>query len=142
MSKLTVQKLEKLVPATFGSGQAGSQSSYPRPQCFGCGQLRHRGILATSNLDLEKQMFKRGRMLPRTLETRPNQDERKVVRWAAKMVSTPTAIIKEGRQQEIIQDQEKVPVMRISSTLTSPISISNPKYPKGQSTAEDNTFQR
>ncbi|CAD7081162.1 unnamed protein product [Hermetia illucens] len=119
--KLTVQGLGTPVPAAFGSEQAGSRSSISLDRSASVvDNLATLAYNATSDLDLEKEVFKRSTTLPRTPITRPNKDELKAAFWTTKTVTTPTAHVQDVRQQEVLQEQGRDPFKRSSSTLRSP----------------------
>lgn len=65
---------------------------------------------ATSNLDLEKEAFKRSTILTRTLVTKPNKDKLKANRWTPKAVVTPTAYVQETREQMVLLEQKRDPI--------------------------------
>ncbi|CAD7091387.1 unnamed protein product [Hermetia illucens] len=120
-SKLTVQGLGTPVPAPFGSEQAGSRSSISLDGSASVvDNLATLAYNVTSDLDLEKEVFKRSTTLPRTPVARTTKDELKIDRWMTKTVTTPTAYVQDARQQEVLQEQDKDPFKRSSSTLRSP----------------------
>ncbi|CAD7085293.1 unnamed protein product [Hermetia illucens] len=119
--KLTVQGLGTPVPAAFGSEQAGSRSSISLDRSASVvDNLATLAYNATSDLDLQKEVFKRSTTLPRTPITRPNKDELKAAFWTTETVTTPTAHVQDARQQEVLQEQGRDPFKRSSSTLRSP----------------------
>ncbi|CAD7081830.1 unnamed protein product [Hermetia illucens] len=119
--KLTVQGLGTPVPAAFGSEQAGSWSSISLDRIASVvDNLATLAYNATSDLDLEKEVFKRSTTLPRTPITSRNKDELKAAFWTTKTVTTPTAHVQDARQQEVLQEQGRDPFRRSSSTLRSP----------------------
>ncbi|CAD7086642.1 unnamed protein product [Hermetia illucens] len=96
--KLTVQGLGTPVPAAFRSEQAGSRSSISLDRSASVvDNLATLAYNATSDLDLEKEVFKRSTTLPRTPITRPNKDELKAAFWTIKTVTTPTAHVQDAR---------------------------------------------
>lgn len=101
-SKVTVSP----VPETFGSEQAGFRLyiSFDRSALI-VDNLVTVSSNATSDLDLEQEVFKRSKRLPKTPITKVKNDGLKENRLPTNVVSTSTACVQECRLQKLLQSQ-------------------------------------